>query len=229
MAEAQDSREQARTLFEEGVEAAASEDWETAVSRFEEALSLHAAPSIEYNLAAAYAEVDRLGEAGDLTASIFANPDTPPDVNEAARELDAEIADRAGTLTVSVSGEGSTGAQVFIDGRELPDTRLGIPRHESPGAREVSVARIDGTSEERTVEVTAGESATASFSGTDALSGDTSGQSTGADPRDGALTNPIFWGIVGGSVVIIVVAAIVLAASAPSSAPASAGMPLLEF
>lgn len=225
-AHAQDGREQARELFQEGVAASGDEDWETAASRFEEALALHSAPSIEYNLASAYVELGRLGEAGDLTAAVLANPDTPPEIDEHVRELDEQIAERAGTLIVRVSGEGSTGAAVYVDGRELSESRVGVPRHETPGAREVSVSRADGATEERTLTVTAGETTTADFS-SQVLVGEGGSQGTGA--RSGALTSPIFWSILGGAVGIFIIAAIVLAASAPSSTPAAAMMPLTSF
>jgi hypothetical protein len=226
---AQGGRDRARELFSEGVEASERGDWEAAASRFEEALSHHPAPSIEYNLAAAYMELGRLGEAGDLTGGIFQNAETPADINEAAHQLDEDIAARSGELTILVTGEGSTGATVRVDGRELPDSRLGIPRHETPGEREVTVTRVNGDTETRTVVVTEGEQSTETFGGDAGFVDDeAAGGVSSGDVRDGALTNPVFWGIVGGAVAIVIIAAIALAASAPEGS-ASTGMPLFSF
>jgi len=207
IAEAQeDGREQARVLFTEGVEASAASDWETAAGKFEEAQRLHPAPTIEYNLASAYLELGRVGEAGDLTASVLANPETSEEVRAHAEELDGQIAERAGTLTIEVSGEANAGALVAVDGRRLAPERIGVPRHETPGTRSITLTRGDGSVEQQSVSVTQSSPARASF-GPPLLGGDD------GDSEGGLLTDPIFWAVVGGGVLltIIIVAAAVAA------------------
>jgi hypothetical protein len=204
----EDGREQARQLFSQGVEASQNEDWETAASRFEQALDHYSAPTIEYNLASAYLELGRLGEAGDLVASILANPETDEETRALAEELDTHIGEQAGTLTIEVEGEANTGATVAIDGRELPEDRVGVPRHESPGTHSVVLTRTDASTEEQSVVVTQGSPARATFGPPLLGSEDGGGGSLFEDP--------VFWAVAGGAVLLTVIIIIAAVAAGPN-------------
>jgi hypothetical protein len=219
--DAEDGREQARQLFSQGVEASQNEDWETAASRFEQALEHYRAPTIEYNLASAYLELGRLGEAGDLTASILANPETEEDTRALTEELDRVIAERAGTLTIEVDGEANAGATVTIDGRELPPERVGVPRHESPGTHSVVLTRADASTEERSVTVSQGSPARATF-GPPLLGGEDDG-------GDSLFEDPVFWAVAGGAVLLTVIIVVAAVAAGPNEVGGDYDPPVLRF
>ncbi|MBW2461121.1 MAG: hypothetical protein JRH11_05710 [Deltaproteobacteria bacterium] len=203
-----DPRIQARALFAEGVAEMAEEDWPLAASKFEEALLLHSAPSIEYNLASAYLELGRIGEAGDLAASVAANPAADEELQGHARDLEARIAERAGTLTIEVSGDENVGATVSVDDYTVPQERVGVVRYESPGDHQVVIHRGDGSTEERSVSVTQGAPERVTF-GAPLLQG-----GPGAADDGSVYSSPLFWGLVGAGVAVMLVAIIAAAATA---------------
>jgi hypothetical protein len=204
-----EDRARARTLFGEGVQASERSDWDAAAAKFEAALALVGAPAVQYNLAAAYFELGRLGEAGDLVADVLTNPEVDAALHDQAQALDAQIAERSGRLTVEVAPEGNEGARVRVDGRELPASRVGLARHETPGQRTVELSRVDGSTESQRVDVPAGGEARASFGPADAGGGD------GA----GLLADPVFWAVAGGVALFIGTIAIVAVAAASTSGP----------
>ncbi len=209
-AEAVDPRAQARTLFAEGVAAMGEADWPRAASKFEDALLLHSAPSIEYNLASAYLELGRIGEAGDLAASVAGNPLADEELQGHARDLDAQIAERAGTLTIEVSGDQHAGARVSVDDYTVPQERVGVVRYESPGDHQVVLHRGDGSTEERSVLVIQGAPERVTF-GLPVLEGAPESD----DGGDGSvLSSPLFWVLAGAGVAVILVAIIAAAATA---------------
>ncbi len=217
----EDDTARARQAFGEGVAASQNQDWETAAARFEEAQSLHPAPTIEYNLASAYLELGRLGEAGDMTAHLLADPATEEDVRTLAQELDQQIAERAGTLTIEVEGEANAGATVTVDGRELAPDRVGVSRYETPGARQVRITRTDASTEEQTVVVDQGSPARVTF-GPPLLGGD--------DEEGGSLfTDPVFWAVAGGAVLLTVIIIIAAATAGPNEVGGDYSPPVLRF
>ncbi len=218
----EEGREQARQLFLQGVEASQDQDWETAASRFEQALDHYRAPTIEYNLASAYLELGRIGEAGDLVASVLANPETDEETRAHAEELDEHIAEQAGTLTVEVDGDANAGATVAIDGREIPEERVGVPRHETPGTHTVTLTRADASTEEQTVVVTQGSPARATF-GPPLLGGEDGGGG------ESIFTDPVFWAVAGGAVLLTVIIIIAAAASGPNEVGGDYDPAVLRF
>lgn len=205
--EAVDPRVQARALFAEGVAAMGEEDWSLAASKFEDALLLHSAPSIEYNLASAYLELGRIGEAGDLAASVAANPAADEELQAHARDLEAQIGERAGTLTIEVSGGENTGARVSVDDYTLPQERIGVARYEAPGDHQVVIHRGDGSTEERSVSVTQGAPERVTF-GAPLLQG-----GPDSDDDGGVLSSHLFWGLVATGVAVILITIIAVAAT----------------
>lgn len=197
-----DPRDQARALFAEGVAAMAQEDWALAASKFEDALLLHSAPTIEYNLASAYAEQGRIGEAGDVVASVIANPETDEELRGHAQDLDAHLAAQAGTLTIQVDGDDNEGATVSVDAYTLPRERVGVPRHETPGDHVVVLHRGDDSTEERSITITQGAPERVTF-GPPLL-----GEGGGASDDGGLVTNPVFWVLVGAGAVVVIAAII---------------------
>lgn len=130
--------EEARRLFEEGLDFADSDDWERAVERFRRALTLRESAPIRYNLARSLASLGRVTEALEEVARILAEPGASAEAREAATELRSELRARLGRLMVVVRGE-SSDAHVTIDGRPLRPEALGAPAVVGAGVR---VARL---------------------------------------------------------------------------------------
>jgi hypothetical protein len=136
--------EQARQLFQEGLDLADAGDWERAVQRFRGALELRESAPIRYNLARSLASMGRLVEALVEVDRVVADSSAGAEVHGAARQLRAEAEPRLGRLVVEVRGD-AEGTHVTIDGRPLPSESLGEPTPVDPGVR---VARLMRGTEE---------------------------------------------------------------------------------
>ena len=226
-APAVDPRAEARRLFEEGVELASQESWQAAASRFEEALDLHRAPAIQYNLASAYFELGRLGEADDHVAAVLGDPETSEDLREHAMALDGQIQARAGTLRVDVAPAGNEGAVLRIDGHEVPADRVGRPRREAPGAHVVVLERPDGSTEEQRVEIETGEDASLSFGSP--LVDDGEGGGGGDGGGDSLWTDWRLWAVVGGVVVFTIIMTALLVSGGEDEVGGDYQPPILRF
>lgn len=132
--------QQARALFEEGLELSDRGEWERAVSRFRSALELRESPRVRTNLAISLARMGRLVEANEEAARVLATPDLEDEVAREASLLTEEIAPRLGALQVDVDGELGD-AHVTVDGR--PWTILGQPAPADPGMRVVRLVEGD--------------------------------------------------------------------------------------
>lgn len=156
VAQEEDDTERARALFHEGVGLAEQGRYAEAEERFRQALSLRAAPAIEFNLASVLFELNQYVEAADLTDGVLANGETPESVRGPARELLERVAQHVGRLTVTLSGDTDRVA-VQLDEVDLAPDRLGVAMRVAAGAHDV-VARRDGeTVAEQRVDVGAGE------------------------------------------------------------------------
>jgi len=152
----------ARSLFSEGVELAASAEFEEAASRFRAAYAIRPAPAIAYNLAAALVELDELLEASELVRQVKSSDESDEDLRERADLVQVLIDERLSRLTVTV--EGNIGdVTLAVDGHALSSGELGIPIPMDPGSHAVVVARDGAELERRHAELARGESGWVAF------------------------------------------------------------------
>lgn len=131
----------ARELFTEGVDLSDREQWAQASLRFEEALELRDAPSIRFNLAASYSQVERRVEAAEQIDIVLADPSTPEDLATRARALLTELEPLLGSITISASALAPS-SQVLLDGRLVLAEQLSGSIRLDPGSHMVT-ATID--------------------------------------------------------------------------------------
>lgn len=134
-AAAQDAVASARALFTEGVQLSTDRQFAQAEARFREALSLHDAPAIRYNLASVLAEQSEYPEARELTESVLGDPTAPDAIRELATTLATQIDGRAGYVRIALHGS----ATVAIDAWTLTDAGAEIPV--APGAHTITATR----------------------------------------------------------------------------------------
>jgi hypothetical protein len=146
----------ARELFREGISFSDQSQWSEAVSRFEEALALHPAPSIRYNLAATYAQLNRRLEAVEQLDEVLADPETPDELAGRARELLVTLEPQLGSIEVDRSGIDGR-AVVYLDAEEVTLEHQTATLRADPGSHTVT-ATLDGEEIAREdVEVAAGQ------------------------------------------------------------------------
>jgi len=131
-----DDAERARALFAEGIDLADHGDWATAVDRFERALALRSAPSIQLNLALSLAHLGRLVDALRRLDEMGDPAAIPQDLRGQARELREEIAPRIGRITVRVRGDASA-CVTEVGLRRLTPEEIGQPVAIDPGQNRV--------------------------------------------------------------------------------------------
>lgn len=150
--------ERARALFKKGVELARTRDFAGAAARFREALALHGAPAIQYNLAAALSQLSQHAEAFNLCQEVIRKSDAPQDVQAHCQKLQDDITPQTARLTVLASSA-SAQPRVEVDGVPLPDAQLGVPRALAPGVHRVTAERDQARFFEREVSIPLGSSA----------------------------------------------------------------------
>jgi len=123
--------DRARSLFAEGVELVAATQFAEAEVRFREALSLRAAPAIRYNLASVLYEQGEYPEANTLNEAVLADEEAPAPVREAATQLRAQIAERAGYARLELEGV-AIGDVVTIDDYTIVNPGFEIPVSPAP-------------------------------------------------------------------------------------------------
>jgi hypothetical protein len=128
--------DRARSLFAEGVQLVAEQQFAEAETRFREALALRAAPAIQYNLASVLFEQGEYPEAQALNEAAIADESAPANVRDAAVQLRGQIAERAGFARFDLEG-GALGGTLAIDGYAVPDAGLEVPL--APAAAHVVV------------------------------------------------------------------------------------------
>lgn len=198
----------ARELFAQGV--ACTEQHETACAEraFREALALHDAPSIRYNLASALFELGRYPESARLTASVLANSETPEDIRGPAEILQQQLQSRGGTLQITVAG--AEGAEVRVDAEPIPDAQLGaviVP----PGTRTVTLVRGEEELAREEVDVAAGATVPVELA---VIAPVEEPPAPPPSSEPSLVEDWRFWAGVGGGVALLVVLAVVIAAVA---------------
>ncbi len=139
-ASAQDVRDQARALAEEGIALLSEGRAAEAMDKLQAAEALFHAPTHLVYLARAHTQLDQLMEAHDTYVAVLIEqiPNYAPEAFHKARQMAESEATalrpRIATLAISVSGE----AEVRIDGRPIERARLAYPVAVSPGAHTVA-------------------------------------------------------------------------------------------
>ncbi|MEJ7729381.1 MAG: hypothetical protein WKG00_09200 [Polyangiaceae bacterium] len=137
------TRNAARALAAEGDALLAGGDFSGAVDRFSRAWRLVPAPTIGVRWARALVAQDQLIAAEERYVATVRTPlgeDAPPPFHTAVQEATAELAalrPRIPRLTiVRAPGVGA----VHLDGKDVPEPLLGVPRPVDPGAHEITAA-----------------------------------------------------------------------------------------
>lgn len=142
----------ARILFQRGVQLTQRQEFGAASKRFREALALHYAPSVEYNLASALYETGQYLEAYNRTQSVLQHPATNDDVKALAERLERTLRPYVARLTLVTSGDASDIA-VQLDGAPLDPKLLGVPQAVAPGKHQVVATRGETTLSDREVQI----------------------------------------------------------------------------
>jgi tetratricopeptide (TPR) repeat protein len=193
-----DATARARTLFTDGVALAQSGSYGEAEAHFRQALALHDAPTIRYNLASVLFEQHEYAEAHELAAALLADGTIPDSVRQPTTALETQI-EAASAL---VSFEVPTGVLGEV---QLDDAPIAEPAQATAVAPGHHVARVvaDGTTTAQVeFDATAGEHATI------ALVAAAAEPASSASPAEsGDLTQQWwFWTAIGGGVVVVAVA-----------------------
>ena len=223
-----DPRVRARTLFTEGVGQAAARRFAEAEATFREALGLHDAPSIRYNLASVLFELHRFPEAFALATAVASDASTPPSVVEANTGLLGQMQRVAGFLRLESTPV--PGSELVIDGFQLPDPSVELPISAVDShvvqvrldGRELSSARITLQSGEHRFLFLPVVVETQVIEDTRPVAG--SGPESGGGPVQ---ERPLieewwFWASVGGGAVVVTILIGAVAASAGSGGVAGA-------
>jgi hypothetical protein len=148
----------ARVLFQRGVELANHQDYTGAAKRFREALAIHHAPAITYNLASALYETEAHAEAYELVQTVLHDGTTPEPLRVRARRLEESLERSVARLTVIVSSEQSN-VSIQVDGKPLAPALVGVTRAVAPGDHVVLAERSGVRISERNVRIAAGTAA----------------------------------------------------------------------
>ncbi|MCZ7687190.1 MAG: hypothetical protein M5U28_54020 [Sandaracinaceae bacterium] len=113
-----------REAFARGIACVEQHETACAERAFREALALHDAPTIRYNLASALFDLGRYPEAARLAAAVTADAEAPAEVRDHAETLLEQL--RAQGAVLSLTLEGATdGVTVQLDGEEVPASQQG--------------------------------------------------------------------------------------------------------
>lgn len=145
--------DRARALFQEGVGLVAEGQLAEAEDRFRQALALHDAPAIRYNLASVLFEQGELPEAAALDASVLADASAPASVRTAATQLREHLEEHAGWARFELEG-GNEGVTFVIDGTPIADAHVEVPV--AARSHEVVAMRGDQEVARRTFDAEAG-------------------------------------------------------------------------
>jgi hypothetical protein len=143
----------ARQLFQRGVELAQNEQFGPAAQRFREALAIHQAPTVEYNLAAALFELGKYEEAFNRAQSVERAAAAPEPLRRRAQKLSRALYPHTARLTVTASSSSEEDVAVHIDSEPLARAQMGIPRAVSPGNHHIKAERQGRVISERDVQV----------------------------------------------------------------------------
>jgi hypothetical protein len=146
----------ARALFEEGMRAVDSREWERAVDRLSRSLELRASPVVRFNLGLALIEIGRFVEASEHFRSVQRETEAGSDAHRLSSERLRAIEGRIGRLRIEVTGARES-VEVQLDGRAVPQALVGVASPADPGERRVSLHRAGEEVASSSVTVASGE------------------------------------------------------------------------
>jgi hypothetical protein len=223
---------EARALFQRGVALADQRQFVAAAQRFREALAIHYAPAVAYNLGAALFELQQYDASFDQVQTVLRDGSTSPDLRRRAEKLDEALSTHVARLTVLASSSSGDAVVVRVDGQVIDPTLLGMPRAVSPGTHRVSAERSGQRVSERAIEVPARTavivdvSLTVSDPSTVAAAAESGGSAPKALDESARRRRIWLWtGIAAGVVVLAtgVTLGVVLSRDDPASRPAAQG------
>ncbi len=144
--------QRARRAFARGVELANEGAFGRAAQKFEEALAIHPAPAVEYNLASALFELHRDDESYNVATHVLQTNGVSPEVRERAEKLEKTLRPRVARLTVVLGGS-SEDAVVLVDGVQLAREQIGVTRALRPGRHKVEAVQAGRTISTREIEI----------------------------------------------------------------------------
>ncbi|MCU0690530.1 MAG: PEGA domain-containing protein [Polyangiaceae bacterium] len=131
----------ARELFRKGVKHVHDSEWQQAIEAFERSMALRPSSLTRYSLAVAQERLGNLVESMENLRQFLRDADqesTRP-YEMPARDMVAQLEARIARVKIVIPGE-PRGAQVRIDGREIPAAAIGVDRIVNPGRHRVEVA-----------------------------------------------------------------------------------------
>jgi hypothetical protein len=166
-APSESQKETARTLMAEARELRETRDLAGALSRFQMADAIMGVPTTGYEVAATQAALGQLVEARATLRKLLSAPASPDDpepfktARVKAKTLDAELAERVGSLRLQVKGADDS-LRISVDGLELEPKAVTEPVQVNPGSHRV-VARSAANEQARDVAIAERESVPVSF------------------------------------------------------------------
>jgi hypothetical protein len=145
-------------LFQRGLELANHQDYTGAAKRFREALAIHRAPAVAYNLASALSETGEHAEAYELVQKVLHDGTTPEPLRVRAQKLEESLQRFVARLTVIISSE-QADVSVYVDGGRLAPVLVGETRAVAPGDHVVRAERAGVVISERSVRIANGTAA----------------------------------------------------------------------
>lgn len=141
----------ARGLAVAGVQLAESDRCPEALLKLERAEEIHHAPVVVYHIGACHIRLGRLVQGTELLRGLLREPKPEPrnaaveDAHRRAAELVEQTRPRIATLTVLLDAPRGKPPRVLLDGLELPQVLIGVPRAIDPGEHTLQ-AQAPGTS-----------------------------------------------------------------------------------
>jgi hypothetical protein len=139
-------RETARSLMDDGDAKRDKGDHRGALKSYEAADAIMHVPTTGLEVARAQAQVGLLLEARETLGRVMRSPPKPGEpapfsaARKAAEALSAELATRIPSVTVLVTNaDGSSPAQIMVDGESVPPAAAQAPRKVNPGRHTVVV------------------------------------------------------------------------------------------
>jgi hypothetical protein len=144
--------DQARQLFNEGLDFVEHEDWAQAEDRFRRVLALRSSHVVSYNLASALMHLGRLVESSELLRAIVRDASADATSHEAAKQLLSELEALIGSLTIRISGD-TTGAGLTLDDKPIELSGSVLTLSVDPGEHHVTLRRDGGMLDTKTVQI----------------------------------------------------------------------------
>ncbi len=153
---AQDAAQQARALFERGLQEADATHWPQAAELFQQALVLRDSPVIRFNLSSALAELGKLTDALVLLRALEQDTRTSPELKPRVLHDLQAIERRLAQLTLRVDSDAADW-KVLLDEHELPRTQVGVAIPLDPKLHYVSLRAGERVLDDKQVELHEGE------------------------------------------------------------------------